>query len=66
MAGQKKTTVRRAYGRYVTTVERVEEIDQGHRVVYTVLGGIPVRAYKVYAAWIGEKAARMALEAAIS
>jgi uncharacterized protein YndB with AHSA1/START domain len=36
----------RAYGRYVTTVERVEEIDQGRRVVYTVLGGIPVRAYR--------------------
>jgi hypothetical protein len=36
----------RAYGRYVTTVERVEEIDQGRRVVYTVVGGMPVRGYR--------------------
>jgi hypothetical protein len=36
----------RAYGRYVTTVERVEEIDQGRRLVYTVVGGLPVRGYR--------------------
>jgi uncharacterized protein YndB with AHSA1/START domain len=36
----------RAYGRPVTTVERVEEIDEGRRIVYTVLGGMPVRAYR--------------------
>ena len=39
-------SARRAYGRYVTTVERVEEIDQGRRIVYTVLGGIPVHGYR--------------------
>jgi len=36
----------RAYGRYVTTVERVEEFDQGRRIVYTVVGGMPVRGYR--------------------
>jgi uncharacterized protein YndB with AHSA1/START domain len=36
----------RAYGRHVTTVERVEEIDQGRRIVYTVIGGLPVRGYR--------------------
>jgi uncharacterized protein YndB with AHSA1/START domain len=36
----------RAYGRYVTTVERLEEIDQGRRIVYTVVGGMPVRGYR--------------------
>jgi Polyketide cyclase / dehydrase and lipid transport len=37
----------RAYGRYVTTVERVEEIDQGRRIGYTVVGGtMPVRGYR--------------------
>jgi len=35
-----------AYGRHVTTVERVEELDQGRRIVYTVLGGMPVRGYR--------------------
>lgn len=35
----------RAYGRYVTTVERVEEIDHGRRLRYTVTGGLPVRGY---------------------
>ena len=30
----------------MTTVERVEEIDEGRRIVYTVLGGIPVRDYR--------------------
>jgi hypothetical protein len=36
----------RTYGRYVTSVERVEEIDEGRRLVYSVLGGIPVRNYR--------------------
>jgi uncharacterized protein YndB with AHSA1/START domain len=37
----------RAYGRYITTVERVEEIDPDRRVVYTVIGGgVPVRGYR--------------------
>jgi len=36
----------RAYGRHVTTVERVEQIDQGRRIVYTVVGGMPVRGYQ--------------------
>jgi uncharacterized protein YndB with AHSA1/START domain len=37
----------RAYGRYITTVERVEEIDPARRVVYTVSGGgVPVRGYR--------------------
>lgn len=36
----------RAYGRYVTTVERVEEVEEGRRIVYTVLGGIPARDYR--------------------
>jgi len=36
----------RAYGRYVTTVERVEEIDEGRRLAYTVTGGLPVRGYR--------------------
>jgi uncharacterized protein YndB with AHSA1/START domain len=37
----------RAYGRYVTTVERVEEIDQDRRIVYAVVGGaMPVRGYQ--------------------
>jgi uncharacterized protein YndB with AHSA1/START domain len=37
----------RAYGRHITTVERVEEIDPGRRVVYAVIGGgMPVRGYR--------------------
>ena len=36
----------RAYGRYVTTVERVEEIEQDRRLVYSVIGGLPVRGYR--------------------
>ena len=30
----------------MTTAERVAEIDQGRRIVYTVLGGMPVRGYR--------------------
>ena len=36
---------RRAYLRYVTTVERILEVDEGRRLSYTVIGGIPVRNY---------------------
>ena len=36
----------RAYGRYVTTIERVEEIEPGRRIVYVVTGGLPVRGYR--------------------
>jgi uncharacterized protein YndB with AHSA1/START domain len=37
----------RAYGRYVTTVERVDELDEGRRIGYTVVGGnMPVRHYQ--------------------
>jgi hypothetical protein len=37
----------RACGRYVTTVERVEELDEGRRLVYVVIGGnMPVRNYR--------------------
>jgi Polyketide cyclase / dehydrase and lipid transport len=39
-------SARRAYGRHVTTVERVEEIDEDRRVVYTVTGGMPARGYR--------------------
>jgi Polyketide cyclase / dehydrase and lipid transport len=37
---------KRFLGRYVTTVERVEEVDDGRRVAYTVVGGMPVRNYR--------------------
>jgi hypothetical protein len=36
---------KRFLGRYVTTVEQVEEVDEGRRVAYTVIGGLPVRNY---------------------
>src|SRR5262249_54513414 len=36
----------RFYGRHATSVERIEEIDEGRRIVYTVLGGTPVRHYR--------------------
>jgi uncharacterized protein YndB with AHSA1/START domain len=36
----------RAYGRHVTSVERIEEVDQGRRIAYTVIGGMPVRGYR--------------------
>jgi uncharacterized protein YndB with AHSA1/START domain len=37
---------RRAYGRHVTSIERIIEADEGRRLVYTVIGGIPVRNYR--------------------
>jgi uncharacterized protein YndB with AHSA1/START domain len=36
---------RRFLGRYVTTIEQVEEVDEGRRVTYRVIGGMPVRNY---------------------
>lgn len=37
---------RRAYGRYVTSIEQIVEAEVGRRLVYTVIGGIPVRNYR--------------------
>ena len=36
---------RRAYLRYVTSIERILEVDEGRRLTYTVIGGMPVRNY---------------------
>jgi uncharacterized protein YndB with AHSA1/START domain len=36
----------RAYGRYVTTVEKVLEVEEARRLAYTVVGGMPVRNYR--------------------
>jgi hypothetical protein len=33
-------------GRHTTTVERVLEVDEGRRIAYTVVRGIPVRHYR--------------------
>jgi uncharacterized protein YndB with AHSA1/START domain len=35
----------RAYGRYVTSVEKTLEVDEGRRLSYTVVGGMPVKNY---------------------
>ena len=37
---------RRAYLRYPTSIEKILEAEPGHRLVYTVIGGIPVRNYR--------------------
>jgi Polyketide cyclase / dehydrase and lipid transport len=37
---------RRAYLRYVTTVEKIVEADEARRLVYVVIGGMPVRNYR--------------------
>ena len=37
---------RRAYLRYVTSVEQILEAEEGRRLAYTVVGGIPVRNYR--------------------
>jgi uncharacterized protein YndB with AHSA1/START domain len=37
---------RRAYLRYPTTVEKILEVEEGRRLTYAVIGGIPVRNYK--------------------
>jgi uncharacterized protein YndB with AHSA1/START domain len=39
-------SAQRAYLRYVTTVEEILEADEGRRLVYTVIGGMPVRNYR--------------------
>ncbi len=38
--------VRRIRFRRTTTIERVLEVDEGRRIVYTVVRGIPVRNYR--------------------
>jgi len=37
---------RRAYLRYVTTVEEILEVQEGQRLTYAVTGGMPVRNYR--------------------
>jgi len=37
---------RRAYLRYPTSIEKILEAEAGRRLVYTVIGGIPVRNYR--------------------
>lgn len=37
---------RRSYLRHVTSVEKILEVEEGRRLVYTVVGGIPVRNYR--------------------
>ena len=39
-------SARRAYLRYVTSIEKVLEVEEGRGLVYTVIGGIPVRNYR--------------------
>jgi uncharacterized protein YndB with AHSA1/START domain len=36
----------RAYLRYATTIEKILEAEEARRLVYTVIGGIPVRNYR--------------------
>ncbi len=37
---------RRAYLRYPTSIERILAAEEGRRLAYTVIGGIPVRNYR--------------------
>lgn len=37
---------RRAYLRYVTSVEKVLEVEEGRHLAYAVVGGMPVRNYR--------------------
>ena len=37
---------RRSYLRYVTSVERILEVEEGRHLAYTVIGGIPLRNYR--------------------
>jgi uncharacterized protein YndB with AHSA1/START domain len=37
---------RRAYLRYPTSIEKILEAEEGRRLAYTVIGGIPVRNYR--------------------
>jgi uncharacterized protein YndB with AHSA1/START domain len=39
-------SARRAYLRYPTSIEKILEAEEGRRLVYTVIGGIPVRNYR--------------------
>jgi len=39
-------SARRSYLRYVTSIEKVLEVEEERRLVYTVIGGIPVRNYR--------------------
>lgn len=39
-------SARRAYLRYATLVEKVLEVEEGRRLAYTVLSGLPVRDYR--------------------
>ena len=39
-------SARRAYLRYVTTVEKILDVEEGRRLAYTVIGGVPVRNYR--------------------
>src|SRR5215469_13346921 len=39
-------SARRSYLRYVTSIEQVLEVEEERRLVYTVIGGIPVRNYR--------------------
>ena len=37
---------RRAYGRHVTTIERIIVAEEGRHLAYNVIGGLPVRNYR--------------------
>ncbi len=39
-------SAQRSYGRHVTSVERILVAEEGRRLAYTVVGGIPVRNYR--------------------
>ena len=39
-------SARRAYLRYQTSIEKILEAEEDRRLVYTVIGGIPVRNYR--------------------
>ena len=39
-------SARRAYLRHPKTIEKILEVEENHRLVYTVIGGIPVRNYR--------------------
>jgi hypothetical protein len=45
-AVQRLRSSRRTYLRYTTSVERILEAQEGRRLAYTVIGGIPVRNYQ--------------------
>jgi uncharacterized protein YndB with AHSA1/START domain len=39
-------SAQRSYGRHVTSIERILEVEEGRRLAYTVIGGIPARNYR--------------------